>query len=121
MSMRFAACALFAVMLLDAHPARSANGSQAVVAQTTLHKNAIAGSSIGPAMLRTLGPRAVDALAPSSGLIGALVAVPKGKRAEDFGLEPLSSPNIARLRGTPAKVDAFGKAHPDLRVEVAPP
>lgn len=67
-----------------------------------------------------LGPRAASTLAPSSGLVGALVGLPRGSRAQDLGLEPVA-PGIGRLRGSVALVDAFGAAHPELRLEVAPP
>jgi subtilisin family serine protease len=107
-------------MLLDARAASSAGQSQTVIPQTTVNHRAVVGSSIGPAMVHALGPRAVEALAPNTGLIGALVAVPKGKRAEDFGLEPLS-PGIARLRASPSRIEDFGRKYPDLRVEIAPP
>jgi subtilisin family serine protease len=80
----------------------------------------VRGSPIGRDFLRALGPRAAEALAPSSGLIGALIELPRGSRAEDLGLEPVAA-GIGRLRGSVARVDAFGAAHPDLRLEIAPP
>jgi len=78
------------------------------------------GRANGAALVRMLGSRAAETLAPNTGLVGALVAVPKGKRAEDYGLEPVV-PGIGRLRAPPARIEAFGFAHPELRIEVAPP
>lgn len=78
------------------------------------------GASNGPDLVRMLGPRAGLVLAPRTGLVGALVALPKGTRAADFGLEPVA-PGIGRLRASPSRIDAFATAHPDLRIEVAPP
>ncbi|MBS2014680.1 MAG: S8 family serine peptidase [Deltaproteobacteria bacterium] len=70
--------------------------------------------------LHALGRHAVKTLAPSTGTLGALVALPRGKKAEDYGLEPFR-PRIARLRGPQAKIEEFGFQHPELRVELAPP
>jgi len=81
---------------------------------------AMVGRANGAALVRMLGSRAAETLAPNTGLVGALVAVPKGKRAEDYGLEPVV-PGIGRLRAPPARIEAFGFAHPELRIEVAPP
>src|SRR5262245_11965442 len=92
------ALALFVAFVLDAAPARSdpAPVSAAVA-------GAASGSPIGRDFLRVLGPRAKDVLAPTSGLIGALVALPAGARAESYGLEPVV-PGIARIRGSFAKL-----------------
>ncbi len=75
----------------------------------------------GPALVRLLGPHAKDAFARrgSSG-IGAVVALPGGARATDLGLLP-AAPGFARLFGPPSAIVAFGNAHPDLAIEVAPP
>jgi subtilisin family serine protease len=101
----------------DARQARSADPQQAKVTdQTAL----VRGSPIGASFLRTLGPRATQALAPTTGLIGALVAFPRDRRAEDFGLEPVA-PGIGRLRGSAQRIGSFADAHPDLRLEMAPP
>lgn len=80
----------------------------------------VRGSPIGPALLTALGTRAADVLAPSSRMIGALVAYPRDARAEDFGLEPVA-PGIGRVRGSAARIASFAAAHPDLRLEMAPP
>lgn len=82
--------------------------------------SAARGSSIGLGFLHALGPRATDVLAPSSGVISALVAVPPGAKAEDFGLEPVV-PGIGRIRGSTARLEAFAELHPSLRIEAAPP
>jgi len=74
----------------------------------------------GAAFVHMLGARAAETLAPNTGMIGALVAIPKGQRAEDYGLEPVV-PGIGRLRAPPARIEDFGFAHPELRMEVAPP
>lgn len=74
----------------------------------------------GAAVLRQLGDRAERALAPGSGRIGALVAIPKGTAAATLGLEEVA-PGIGRLRAGAAALGAWAAAHPDLRLEVAPP
>lgn len=71
-------------------------------------------------VLRVLGPHAASALAPNSGQVGALVAVPPGTTAEALGLDPVA-PGIGRLRGSPDKVLSFADAHSSLHMEVAPP
>lgn len=78
------------------------------------------GRANGATLVRMLGSHAAEALAPNTGMIGALVAVPKGKSAEEYGLEPVV-PGIGRLRAPPARIEEFGFAHPELRVEVSPP
>jgi MYXO-CTERM domain-containing protein len=109
-----AATALAAVIALDAKPARS--GPIAPLG-TVRH---VTSPSIGAGFLRTLGPRATETLAPNSGLLGALVALPKGARAEDLGLDAVA-PGIGRLRASASRIDAFASAHPDLHLEIAPP
>lgn len=74
----------------------------------------------GPRLLRVLGGHADRAFAPSSGQIGALVALPQGTTAESLGLSEVA-PGIARLRGSAEKILSFADMHPELRVEVAPP
>jgi len=106
-SARLLACAAFALALVDARLVRA-------------ETEAAAGSPIGTGLLRALGPRATDVLAPTSGLVGALVALPKGARAADLGLESVA-PGIGRLRGSPARILAWEAAHPGLRIEMAPP
>jgi subtilisin family serine protease len=78
------------------------------------------GRANGASLVRMLGSRAAETLAPNTGMIGALVAVPKGKTAEEYGLDPVV-PGIGRLRAPPARIEEFGFAHPELRVEVSPP
>ena len=82
--------------------------------------SAVSGRANGAGLVHLLGSRAAETLAPNTGMIGALVAVPRGKKAEDYGLEPVV-PGIGRLRAPPARIEAFGFAHPELRIEVAPP
>lgn len=72
------------------------------------------------ALVRLLGPRATTALAPSSGQLGVLVALPDGQTAASLGLEELA-PGIGRMRTDPAGLLAFANAHPSLGVEVPPP
>ncbi len=74
----------------------------------------------GVALLRALGPHAERTLAPSSGMMGALVALPRGARAEDYGLDEVA-PRIGRLRAPRARIEAFGLLHPELHMEIAPP
>ena len=116
MSRRFIlfAVALVSVIALDARPARS---GPAAASSGVRH---LTSPSIGANYLRALGPRAVETVAPNSGLVGALVALPRGARAEDLGLDPVA-PGIGRLRTSAARVDAFASAHPDLHLEIAPP
>jgi subtilisin family serine protease len=113
-------CAVVAVVALDARPARSADPLPSPTVRAGADQSVVRGSPIGSSMLRALGSRAPAALAPASGLIGALVGVPSGMRAEDLGLEPVA-PNIGRLRGSADRIASFSEAHPDLRLEVAPP
>jgi subtilisin family serine protease len=77
----------------------------------------------GAALVRLLGPRAVDAFTvpgARSRDIRARVVLPAGVRASDVGLRELV-PGMARLSGAPASILAFADAHPDLPVEVTPP
>lgn len=83
-------------------------------------RHAVRGSPIGRDLLRVMGPRAAATLAPATGMIGALAAFPKTARAEDFGLEPVA-PGIGRLRGPAGLIERWADAHPDLRLEIAPP
>jgi MYXO-CTERM domain-containing protein len=83
-------------------------------------KPAFVKSPIGVELLDILGDRATNALAPHTGLIGGLVAVPSGKQAADFGLDPIA-PGIGRIRGSADKIKAFGAQNPDLHIEIAPP
>lgn len=105
-------------MALGARPLSSA--SAGALAMDDVTARVVRGSPIGPALLRALGPRAPAALAPSTGLIGALVAFPHDARAEDYGLEPVAA-GIGRLRASAGRVASFAAAHPDLRIEIAPP
>lgn len=109
----FVACALSASVALDSAPARSQGALESAA-------RPVRGSPIGLALLDALGPRAPAALAPATGLLGALVELPRGVRAEELGLEPVVS-GIGRLRGSAARVRAFAEAHPELRLELAPP
>jgi hypothetical protein len=77
----------------------------------------------GAALVRLLGARAVDAFAvPGAGARGihARVVLPSGISGADVGLTDMA-PGVARLSGTPSTLLAFADAHPDLRLEVAPP
>jgi subtilisin family serine protease len=74
----------------------------------------------GMRFLRMLGPHAEKVLAPDTGRIGALVSVPRGVTPSSLGLQEVA-PGIGRIQGSAAQIDAFGTAHPGLRVEVAPP
>jgi subtilisin family serine protease len=75
----------------------------------------------GAAIVRLLGPRAHDALAPrGSGGVGALVRLPPGVRAADVGLRE-AAPGFGRIFGSPPMLLAYADAHPGLTLEVAPP
>ncbi|MDP9033380.1 MAG: S8 family serine peptidase [Myxococcota bacterium] len=75
----------------------------------------------GAALVRLLGPRALDAFgAPGARAIGAIVQLPPGVGAGTLGLRDVA-PGLGRLWGPPASVLAFADAHPDLRLEVSPP
>ncbi|MDB4940765.1 MAG: Ser-type protease [Labilithrix sp.] len=78
------------------------------------------GAANGVGLVHMLGRHAASTLAPSSGTVGALVRIPPGQHASDYGLDDVA-PGIGRLRATPARIEEFGFAHPDLHVEVAPP
>ena len=77
-------------------------------------------STTGREYLRTFGTAAASTLAPQSGQIGGLVALPFGGKAEDLGLVPVA-PGIGRIQGSAARIDAWATAHPDLRLELPPP
>lgn len=75
----------------------------------------------GAELVRRLGRQATAAFAsPGSPVLGALVRMPAGVHGADVGLDDVA-PGIARLWGTPARIVAFGDAHPDLPIEVTPP
>ncbi|MFO0737005.1 MAG: S8 family serine peptidase [Labilithrix sp.] len=103
------ALALAAVALLDVAPARSADPP---VARRIMNP-------MGAPYLKVLGDRAAPLLG-TKGTIGALVGLPKGASATDFGLMPVA-PGIARLRGDASALQAFSELHPDLKMEIAPP
>lgn len=96
------------------------SANKASVTANGAFTRAHSGRANGPALLHLLGGRAGEGLAPTSGLVGALVALPNGARAESFGLDEVV-PGIGRMRATPEALSAFALAHPELRVEVAPP
>ncbi len=74
----------------------------------------------GPDLVRLLGDHAQHVFAPKAEVIGALVTLPEGETPSALGLEPFS-PGFARLHARPADLVAYGLAHPDLHIEVAPP
>jgi subtilisin family serine protease len=98
---RFApmACALGAVLTVRSSDARPPNG-------------------LG--VIRILGNRAEATLAPNSGSIGALVAIPSGQTASGLGVIEVV-PGIGRISGSAATLLAFGGAHPTIPLEVTPP
>ena len=71
-------------------------------------------------VVRVLGPRATSVLAPKSGRLSALVAIPSGKSAADLGVVEVA-PGIGWLTGGPSALLAFGAAHPGVHVEVPGP
>lgn len=91
-----------------------------VPAKQVLELTKIASPNLGAAYLRTLGKFAAPMLAPRDGVIGALVALPKGRPAADFGLDAVA-PGIGRIRSTPEGILAFADAHPGLPIEIGPP
>ncbi len=86
----------------------------------TMRSTRVVGSPIGASLLEVLGSRAEELLAPTTGLIGALVALPDGVSAESLGLDPVA-PRIGRLRASAARISEFAAAHPELHIEMAPP
>jgi subtilisin family serine protease len=75
----------------------------------------------GATLVNLLGSHALSAFAPpNASAMGALVRLPPGTAATDFGLRPLA-PGIGRLRGAPGAIVAFAQEYPDLAIEVAPP
>src|SRR5580692_11529568 len=74
----------------------------------------------GLGVIRILGNRAEAVLAPHSGSIGALVAIPSGQTASALGLIEVV-PGIGRISGSAETLLAFGSAHPTLQLEVTPP
>ena len=117
--------ALAATLLVDARPASSdplTPAAPSTATSTTSAPGITVGRPNGASYLHLLGRHAGNLLSPAAttGTIGALVAVPRGKTPADYGLEEVA-PGIGRLRATPARIEEFGFAHPDLRLEVGPP
>ncbi|MCL2725589.1 MAG: S8 family serine peptidase [Polyangiaceae bacterium] len=110
--------ALLGVSLAVSTPARSL--AQPSPVSSMQGSTPIVDRANGASFIRVLGPRAADVFAPTTGLVGALVALPSGVHAEQYGLDPVA-PGIGRLRASPQKIDAFSFLHPELRLEVAPP
>ena len=73
----------------------------------------------GADYVRALGTDVDAIVAPQSHMVGALVDLPKGVRAQDLGLDEVAT-GIGRMRASAADVIAFGEAHPELRVEIMP-
>jgi len=85
--------------------------------------SAFATAPNGAELVRLLGPRAIDAFSvrgSASRGLHAQVVLPGQVRASDVGLSEIA-PGFARFTGSAASLVAFADAHPDLRVEVAPP
>jgi subtilisin family serine protease len=75
----------------------------------------------GVSLVRALGPNALAAFAPRGAPgMGALVRLPAGVRASDWGLTQ-AAPGIARFWGQPSGLLAFADSHPAATIEVAPP
>jgi uncharacterized protein (TIGR03382 family) len=75
----------------------------------------------GVAIVRALGPHALAAFAPRGAPgMGALVRLPAGVRAADWGLTGVA-PGIARFWGQPAGLLTFAGSHPSAVIEVTPP
>lgn len=74
----------------------------------------------GAKTVEILGPFAASHFAPTSGMIGAIVKVPKSTTAEALGLRRVAD-GFAGFRGTPEALRTFALAHPHLPLEVSPP
>jgi len=74
----------------------------------------------GAKTVELLGRFAAPHFAPTSGMIGALVKVPKSTSAEALGLRPVAD-GFAGFRGTPEALRTFALAHPGVSLEVSPP
>jgi subtilisin family serine protease len=117
-------CALVASVTRDGDAQTAPSGAseppraRSALSSTPIER--VSGRANGAGYVHMLGARAAETLAPNTGLVGALVAVPRGKHAADYGLDEVA-PGIGRLRAPPARIEEFGFAHPDLRIEVAPP
>lgn len=72
----------------------------------------------GPALVRVLGERAEETLAPGSRTVSALVELPSGTSAGSLGLRE-AAPGFAWVTGSKAIAD-FSLRHPSLPLEVAP-
>jgi subtilisin family serine protease len=105
------AFALGAALVVDARTARS--DPPAALRPVV---PVVRGSPLGVPYLQ----HAARMFTPKTGTLGALVQMPRDRRAEDFGLEAVA-PGIARLHGSPAHIEAFGLSHPELRIEVSSP
>lgn len=91
-----------------------------VVALVLGAASAAAAPPNGLEVVRVLGPRAADVLAPNSHRLTALVEIPAGRSARELGVVEVA-PGIGRLWGDSATLLAFGAAHPDVHVEVPGP
>ncbi|MEO7091697.1 MAG: S8 family serine peptidase [Polyangiales bacterium] len=93
-----------------------------VVGCTLLARDASADRSVTSWAIARLGASAATSMAgkESGEPVQALVALPPGIDAIALGLRPLL-PGVAVLSGDSARVAGFVLAHPDLRVDVAPP
>ena len=115
--------AVAATLLVDVRTASSdplTGAAPTTATATTTAPTLTVGRPNGASYLHLLGRHAGAVLSPTSGTIGALVAIPRGKTPADYGLEEVA-PGIGRLRATPARIEEFGFAHPDLRLEVGAP
>lgn len=110
--------AVFVVGLAVMPVASAAPPKDAKLVQPAFEVAKVPSPNLGASYLRALGKFAGPMLA-RDGVIGALVALPKGSRAQDFGLDPVA-PGIGRLRGTPEGILAFADAHPALPIEIGP-
>src|SRR5258708_16642588 len=105
-----------------------AHAALAIAVVTGVFARSALGAPAGPghrtagvSIVRALGPHAIEAFAPRGAPgMGALVLLPDGVRASDWGLAQ-AAPGIARFWGQPSSLLAFADAHPAAAIEVAPP
>jgi subtilisin family serine protease len=75
----------------------------------------------GVSLVRALGPHALQAFSPrGASAMGALVRLPSGVSAQDWGLRP-AAPTLGGFWGSPSALLTFADGHPGAHIEVMPP
>jgi subtilisin family serine protease len=108
--------------MIDRRVPRALLGVAALVAGSLVAPHASADRSLTSWAIARLGSSAAETIAAKNPgeMVQALVELPPGVDAGALGLRPVL-PGVAVLSGDSARVAGFVLAHPELRVDVAPP